>query len=345
MMQLSKRERVDAALKGEPVDRVPVAAWRHFIPEETAPDTLADISLRFFHDFDWDWLKVNPRATYYAEAWGNRYDFTQYTGVRPRLIDGPVAEASDLPKVQPLDPTVGVFAEHLDLLRRIKAGIGNAHAIQTVFSPLSVLSYLMTRTEAQTSAETRQARYATIQQMMADNPADLHGALEAIAQTLAGYAAACVEAGASGLFFAIVRLAREGVVSRAQYEQFGKPYDLRVLEAVRQAPFSMLHLCGPHAYFDLVADYPVHAINWATVGQGNPTLAAAQNQTDLAVVGGVDEEGVLQQGPPEAVTAAGREAIRATGGRKMLLAPGCTTAMDVPDAHLRALRQAVEPAA
>ena len=34
MAQLSKRERVDAALKGEPVDRVPVAAWRHFLDEE-----------------------------------------------------------------------------------------------------------------------------------------------------------------------------------------------------------------------------------------------------------------------------------------------------------------------
>ena len=28
MAQLSKRERVDAALKGEAVDRVPVSAWR-----------------------------------------------------------------------------------------------------------------------------------------------------------------------------------------------------------------------------------------------------------------------------------------------------------------------------
>ena len=45
MSSLSKRERVDAALRGEAVDRVPVSAWRHFIPEERGPETLADVSL------------------------------------------------------------------------------------------------------------------------------------------------------------------------------------------------------------------------------------------------------------------------------------------------------------
>ena len=43
MTQFSKRERVDAALKGELVDRVPVSAWRHFIPAELSPETLAQM--------------------------------------------------------------------------------------------------------------------------------------------------------------------------------------------------------------------------------------------------------------------------------------------------------------
>jgi uroporphyrinogen decarboxylase len=134
------------------------------------------------------------------------------------------------------------------------------------------------------------------------------------------------------------------VLSREEYETFGKPYDLRVLEAVREGSFNMLHLCGPHAYFDLVADYPVHAINWATIGQHNPDVAEALNKTSLALVGGVDEVDTLQVGTPEAVLKQARESIAATGGRRLLLAPGCTTAMDVPEKNLHALRQAVEPA-
>lgn len=108
---------------------------------------------------------------------------------------------------------------------------------------------------------------------------------------------------------------------------------------------NVLHQCGPHAYFDLVADYPVHAINWATVNQDNPTLAEGKARTSLAVIGGVDEDGVLQTGRPEEVNAAAQEAIRSTGGERMLLAPGCATQMDVPAANLHALRRATEQAA
>ena len=49
-------------LERAPVDRVPVAAWRHFIPGERSVDALAAASLKHFEDFDWDWLKLNPRA-------------------------------------------------------------------------------------------------------------------------------------------------------------------------------------------------------------------------------------------------------------------------------------------
>lgn len=343
MTHMSKRERVDAALRGDDVDRVPVSAWRHFIPEERTPERLADISLRHFNTFDWDWLKVNPRATYYAEAWGNTYDFDDYHGVRPRLVSSVLNGPDELERIQPLKLS-GVFDEHLDLLKRVGSGIGNAHYIQTVFSPLSILSYMLPTPDTQPAEQIREARYNSLQDLLHTNPEGAHAALGAIAQTFAGYAAACLDAGASGLFFAIVRLARQGVLSREEYETFGKPYDLRVLEAVRAGSFNMLHLCGPHAYFDLVADYPVHAINWATIGQHNPDVAAALNQTNLAVVGGVDEVDTLQIGTPEAVIKQARESIAATGGRRLLLAPGCTTAMDVPEPNLRALRQAVEPA-
>lgn len=346
MAKLTKRDRVEAALQGASLDRVPVSAWHHFIPEERAADTLADISLRFFHTFDWDWLKVNPRATYYTEAWGNQFDMNDYRGVRPRFVAGPVAGAADLERVQPVSPTAGPFDEHLRLLKLIKGGIGDAHFVQTIFSPLSVLGDLVERpTPGVTGDAAHQARYAGLRQMLQENPEGVHAALQAITQTLAGYAAACLDAGASGVFFAIVKLARAGVLTQEEYTTFGRPYDLQVLEAVQGAPFNVLHLCGPHAYFDLVADYPTHAINWATVGQENPSLAEGQGRTRMAVIGGVDEDGVLQHGRPEEVASAARRALAETNGERVLLAPGCATAVNVAAENLRALRLATEHAA
>lgn len=344
MAKYSKRERVEAALAGEPVDRVPVSAWRHFIPEERSVPALTAASLRHFQEYDWDWLKLNPRATYYAEAWGNRYDYEQYHGVLPRLVDGPLNSPADLERIEAVDSMGGVFGEQLEQVRQVRAGIGDAHLLQTVFSPLSVLAFLAGRSESPQQDKVVESQFAGVRRLIRENPEGTHAALQAVSATLAGYAAAAVEAGASGLFYAIVRLARQGVLTEAEYAEFGRPYDLQVLQAVQGAPFNMLHICGPYAYFDSIADYPVHAVNWAAVGQHNPTVGEAAGRTRLALVGGVDEEGVLQHGTPQEVIEQASEAIRATGGRGFLLAPGCGAAMDAPAANLHALRWAVEPA-
>lgn len=341
MPSLTKRERVDAALKGEAVDRVPVSAWRHFLADELSPATLAAASLQDFQQYDWDWLKVNPRATYYAEAWGNTYDFHQYSSVYPKLIDGPLHKPADLEKIKPVSGTAGVFAEQLELVRLIHQGIGGAHFIQTVFSPLSVLGFLTARPKVHSAANAVQAQAEGVRRYIQENPQGAHIALKHIATTLGQYAAATVEAGASGLFFAIVKLARHGILTMAEYEEFGKPYDLQVLQAVQGAPFNLLHICGPSVYFNLTAGYPVHAINWASVNQHNPTVAEATQLTRHALVGGVDEDGVLQTGTPQQVTQEAQAAIRAAGGKHFLLTPGCGT-HDVPDANLRALRQAAD---
>lgn len=345
MSQLTKRERVEAALKGEAVDRVPVSAWQHFLPAERQPETLAAASLKHFRDFDWDWLKVNPRATYYAEAWGARYNFDQYTEVLPRLEATPVQTPLDLEKIRAISGTTGVFAEQLDLLQRIKAGIGGAHFIQTVFSPLSVLYFLVARPQQTYPAEQLpEIQYEDLRRFLHENPQGAHAALKNIATTLGQFGAAALEAGASGLFFAIVRLARQEVLTKAEFEEFGKPYDLQVLQAVEGAPFNLLHICGPRAYFDLAAEYPVHALNWASIGQHNPTLAEAQKHARQALVGGVDEVENLQHGSPEDVLKEALAAIEATGGRHHLLTPGCATSVDVPAVNLWALRQAAEVA-
>jgi uroporphyrinogen decarboxylase len=342
MADLSKRERVDAALKGEAVDRVPVSAWRHFIAEERGAESLAAVSLHHFAHFDWDWLKINPRATYYAEAWGNRYDYSRYDSVLPALIDGPLNGPADLDKIQAVNPTAGVFAEQLDVVKRVKAGIGGAHFLQTVFSPLSVLAFLLARPKQHTIGEAVQAQHDGLKLYIRENPQGVHAALQQISTTLGQYAAAAVDSGASGLFFAIVKLAREGILTEAEFEEFGKPYDLQVLKAVESAPFNLLHICGPYAYFDAVTDYPVDALNWATIGQHNPTIAEARQKTSKALVGGVDELGALQTGTPDQVIAEAQQAIRVTGGRHLLLTPGCGTNLDVPDANLHALRQAAD---
>jgi uroporphyrinogen decarboxylase len=204
-----------------------------------------------------------------------------------------------------------------------------------------VLAFLIARPGDQASDLGLQSRFERLRALIAEDPAGVHAALAAITETLAGYAAASVDAGASGVFYAIVRLARNGVLTREEHAEFGRPYDLQVLNAVAGAPFNLLHICGPQVYFDDVLDYPVHALNWAAAGQQNPTLAEARRRTGKALIGGVDEFGALQHGTPAEVIAEARAAIESAGAAGLLLTPGCGVAADAPEANLHALRAAV----
>lgn len=339
--KLSKRERVESALAGEAVDRVPVSAWGHLIPAEKAAESFVEASLAFFRRYDWDWLKVNPRATYFAEAWGSVYDFEDYSGVFPRFVRD-AAGALDFGELKPVGPSAKPWAEQLEALRGIKRGMGGAPLVQTIFSPASVLAFLAGRTADRDQAAISRDQEASLARLVRGSPDKAHHALSVIAESLAGLAAASLEAGADGIYFAITRLARKGVLSPEEYGIFGKPYDLKVLEAARGATFNILHSCGPEIHWGLIQDYPVRALSWAAAGRGNPGLGEARESSSFAFIGGLDEEGALRHGGPPQVREAARAALRLGGTGKFLLAPGCSVDPSVSEANLRALREAVE---
>jgi uroporphyrinogen decarboxylase len=92
--------------------------------------------------------------------------------------------------------------------------------------------------------------------------------------------------------------------------------------------------------FDLLADYPVHAINWAAGEPGNPTLKEGLARSEHAVMGGVSVATVAQ-GTPDRVASEVRQALSETGGRRFLLAPGCSIPPETPEANLLAAKGAL----
>jgi len=326
---MNKRERVTAALAGKPVDRVPASFWGHDFLREWTPQGLADAMLESFRRFDWDYMKVNPRATYYAEAWGCRYRPSGSSTRAPEVVDFVLKSAADLERIKPLDVSRGPFAEQLEALRLIGRGLaGEAPFIQTVFSPLAVVGRLAN------------GDLEAVRRYMREAPQALHGALAAVADTLAAYGRACPEAGASGIFFATVEWGTYDNATAEQYREFGRPYDLRVLAAVQEAEMNVLHVCRPRNMFDLLADYPVHAINWPAGEPGNPTLKEGLARSERAVMGGVSIATVVQ-GTPDGVAAEVSQALSETGGRRFLLAPGCSIPPQTPEANLLAVKGAL----
>ena len=332
MARMSKRERVMAALQGREVDRVPVSFWGHDFLREWSAEGLAAAMLDSTRTFDYDYLKVNPRASYYSEAWGCRYQPSNDAAQGPTDEHLVLREPSDLESIGSVDVHQGPFGEQLEALRLIGGELaGQTPFVQTVFSPLSVVGRMAAEREA-------------VRRWMGERPDALHGALAAVAKTLAAYSRACLDAGVDGIFFATTEWGSYDACTAEEYQAFGRPYDLQVLEAAQGAPFNILHVCRPNNMLGLLLDYPVAAINWAAHARGNLSLSEAQAKTEKAVMGGIDERTLLD-GLPEAARAQARQAVRETGGRRFLLAPGCAVSPQAPPEHLRAAVEAVREGA
>jgi uroporphyrinogen decarboxylase len=331
---MNKLERVEAALRGEEVDRVPISFWGHDYLREWTVDGLAEAMVGNYRTYDWDFVKVNPRASYHVEDWGATLSRPTDPNESPTFLTWPVNETVDWRRLRPLEQDKGVLGEQMRALRLIRDGLqGEAYFIQTIFSPLSIAKYLVGN------------RQEPVKASMTSDPDALHAALDTITRTFITYAQACIENGASGIFFATTGWASAGALSEEDYCRFGVEYDLRVLEAIAsRAPFNVLHNCGDAIYFDLLADYPVHAISWAATLPHNPTLAQGKQRTTKAVMGGVSEKTTLPDGTPEQVADEVRRAVEETDGRRVLVAPGCSIPPRTPKANLQAAAAAARGA-
>jgi uroporphyrinogen decarboxylase len=320
---MTKRERVLAALRGAPVDRVPLSFWQHHFVAENSAEGLAAETARLARTFDWDYLKPQSRAQSFAEMWGLTYRPSAARAREFEVTHTPLADARDVARLAPVDPRRGALGEQLEALRLIRVAVGpDVPIIWTVFAPMMVMTYLLRGGREQALALCR------------TEPKAMEPGLAAIAETLAAYARACVDAGADGLFYA-TNVARADGLSASECQRFQRPFDLRVLDAVAAAPFNVLHVCGPDVHFDEFADYPVTAFSWA-LAPGNPSLAEGHRRTGRAVVGGLPAKPEIATMSGQAVAGRARRAIDEMSGRALLLGPDCSINPDTPEALLHA---------
>ena len=320
---MNRRERVVAALRAEPVDRVPLAFWMHNFATENSANELAAESIRLARLFGWDYLKPQSRAQGFAEAWGLRYRPSRERAVPYTVTVTPCAGAGDLARLAPVDPRGGALGEQLAALRLIRDAVGpDTPIIWTVFSPLMVVPFLLEGGRDRALA------------LMRAEPAALERALDAMAETLAAYARACVDGGADGLFYA-TNIATRDLVTAEECRRFQRPYDQRILGPVSDAPFNVLHVCGSGVRFEEFADYPVRAFSYA-IGPDNPSLREVQQRTGRAVMGGLPAKPEIATCTAGAMAGHVRAAVDAVKGRGLLLAPGCSINPDTPDDLLHA---------
>lgn len=333
MAEMTKRERVMAAVNGKPVDRVPASFFGHNRTAERSTDTLVSHLLDQERKFDWDFIKIQLSPNYYGEAWGCKYRFNPE---KPSdLEDYVIKSAEDFRKLQKLDPTEGVFSEQVKVTNILGKKLkGTVPMVQTMFNPLLVANKLAGAATGKTDV---------IKWYMKEKPEELHYGLSIISQTLGDYAKAAIRAGADGIFLTTAPWSRD-VLTEEEYKIFGKPYDLAIFEAANRegATFNILHICEENIMFDLLSDYSVQVISYDALSPRNPSLKEAMDRTDKALWGGINQKTTLLNGPIEAIVAEVRSAIEQTHGKRFFLGPGCSISSNVPDIHLLSIKEALK---
>ena len=324
MAQMSKRERLEAAIRGEPTDRVPVALWRHFPGDDQDPDELAASTVAFQRQYDFDFIKVTPASSFCVRDWGvedlwigNEEGTREYTRQ-------PVCTPEDWSALRRLRPGEGALGAQLRCLELINEAVGDeVPFIQTIFNPLSQAKNL--------------AGKQNLIAHLRETPDAVRAGLEIITETTVRFVEAARKLGIAGIFLAVQHASFE-LLSGQEYKEFGVTFDRRVLEAANELWLNVLHLHGNRVMFDLLADYPVQIVNWHD-RETPPTLGEGQTRVRGAVLGGLRQWETMLRGTPDDVRREAQDAMEQTGGQRFILGTGCVTPITAPWANLRTARE------
>ncbi|MCP5096834.1 MAG: uroporphyrinogen decarboxylase [Chloroflexi bacterium] len=321
----SKQKRLEATIAGEKTDRVPVALWRHWPGDDQTAAALAAAHLKWQQDYDWDLVKVGPASSYSVADWGVKDRWVGHIEGTREYTDLPIKQPEDWQKLKPLDPKKGMLAEQIEALRLVHKNLEDGTPfIPTIFSPLTQVKHLVGKEK--------------LMMHMRAYPELFHQALKVITESTMRFIEAAKGTGISGIFYA-VQHARYPLMSRGEFEEYGRFYDLQVLNEVQDLWCNLLHVHSTDLMFDLVADYPVQIVNWHDRETGL-TLADGLKQIKGAASGGVDHWTLHADSPIDTLVEAA-EAIQQANGRRLLLGTGCVAMVTTPLQNIRALREAV----
>jgi uroporphyrinogen decarboxylase len=299
---MNKIERVRMALRGETPDLIPASFWFHFPAEQRAGKAMADAHLAYYRAAGPDFLKV-----------------MNDNGYTPGGADA-IARPADWRKLRPAPQTSRPYRDQLEGLKRILDAVGGeALVITTIFNPYATGNDI--------------SGGKVTEHLLAD-PASVSAGLATIAESLARFAAACIEAGAAGIYFS----AQGGEHDRFPtelWEETVKSHDLTVLQTAARAgsSFDLLHICGAGLRLEGYADYPAHAVNWAPQ-LANLSLSGGRALFGRPIVGGVDQRGPIVAGPRDRIVAEVQAAVAEVGRAGFIVGAGCTVPNDIVVPHL-----------
>ncbi len=304
---MTSRERIEAAIHDEDVDRVPFTFWYHFPPEHAAGEPLVQAVCAFYDTYRPDLLKVMHDIPY-------------------PLPDGmgSLRSAEDWGRLVPLDPETGNFGCQLDALRSIRTHVGpDVPIADTVFNP---------------AYYARELSGDTLTEQMRTHPDAVAAGMRVIGQTLQRYAAILSREGV--YTYLAVSGAEPAFFSREIYQSYLAEVDVQILCGAASG-HRIVHLHGERIYLDLLSPLCELAdiVSWS-VRLPNPTVQEVKAAGARCVMTGINEAAFTSMSPQE-IRSEVDEMLVWTNGRHLVIAPGCSVPTEADPALLHAIAKAV----
>jgi len=321
------RERIQAAIKGETIDRPPVALWRHFPVDDQSSETLANATLHFQSNYDFDLVKVTPASSFSVKDWGVDDEWVGDTEGTRRYTQRVIHDARDWESLPILEATAPHLAGQLTCLRLIRAQLGSdTPLLQTIFSPLAQAKNL--------------AGNDILLEHLRNRPSSVLKGLKTIAESTRRFVEAARETGIDGIFYA-VQHAQANILSYEEYKLFGLIFDMQALGPARDLWCNMLHLHGNQVHFELANELPFQIVNWHD-RESHPSLAEAQKLFAGAVCGGMRQDTLVYRDQAQ-VQEEAADAIQQTGGKRFILGTGCVVPVIASHGNILTARESPSP--
>lgn len=327
-MSMTKRERIEAAVKGEKPDRVPYSLWSHMPGIDLDPIALTKKTYDFYKTYDIDFIKTMNNGMYAIEDFGCAIDYSDIAkGGVAKVVKTPISKPEDWGKLKVCPIDQGSLARELNylkmLLEKLKDEGEDVPVIFTVFSPI-------------TTADKLSGKKA-LEHIRSGHGNQVKKALEVITETTANVAREAIRLGADGVFFAS-QMSSYNVMTEQEYLEYGKPYDIRVLNAAKDGWMNTIHCHGENIMFNVLRDYPVQVFNWHA-WESLPEVDEALTLSGKCLMGGINRTDITSCNRNE-VRNQIYECYKMTGGKHLILTPGCVIRWPLNDEMLAYVKDA-----
>ena len=306
---MTKRERIRAVVEGREPDKLPYSFWTHLPGIDLDPERLAEETYKFYRTYDVDFIKTMNNGMYAIEDFGCEIDYSEVLkGGVAHVVKTPIHQAEDWYKLSVCPVDKGSLARELKSLALLleKTKQEDVPVIFTVFSPITTANKLSG---------------GTLRQYLADGHGEaVHHALKIITETTCQVAKRAIELGADGIFFA-AQSSTYDFMTAEEYEEYGVPYDMEVLEAAKDGWMNTIHAHGPNIMLELLKNYPVDVFNWHA-WETYPAVDEASLVTGKCLMGGLNRTDITQC-DRNAIRHQIFECFKMMKGRGQILTPGC----------------------